>query len=81
MERDRAAVYFEVIIDIVSIFIININKNMFKTLRKVILYSFPITLTGLWYLGSFKKIEIEESNFPGGTIVYIDWQGHIKDIK
>ena len=33
----------------------------------------------LW-VGAFKKVEIKERSFPGGTFIYKNWQGHIKNI-
>ena len=41
-----------------------------------------IAILGLaWWLGFFYKMEITESIFPGGTFVYLDWRGSIRDLK
>ena len=34
----------------------------------------------LWWLGFFKKMQINESVFPGGTFIYSDWKGEIKSV-
>jgi len=34
-----------------------------------------------WWLGFFLKMEISESIFPGGTFVYLDWRGPIRNLK
>jgi len=33
----------------------------------------------LW-LGVFKKVHAKEGLFPGGTFVYLDWQGPLRSI-
>lgn len=33
----------------------------------------------LW-LGVFKKVHVKEGLFPGGTFVYLDWQGPLRSI-
>ena len=35
----------------------------------------------VWWLGFFSTMEINEDVFPGGTFVYVDWKGEVKNIK
>jgi hypothetical protein len=34
-----------------------------------------------WWLGTFKKVEIKESQFNGGTFIYFNWQGPLRSIN
>ena len=54
---------------------------MLQKVAKFVLVSVPTsTLSFMWYFGYFKKMEIKEGRFPGGTMIYLDYQGHIKNI-
>ena len=33
-----------------------------------------------WYLGAFKKVDISEKSFEGGTFIYVSWQGNLRKI-
>ena len=33
------------------------------------------------WLGFFKTMEIQENVFPGGTFVYVNWRGALKNLK
>jgi len=35
----------------------------------------------IWWMGVFKKIQITETTFYGGTFIYKDYQGHIKNVR
>ena len=41
---------------------------------------FGIFILAVW-LGFFKRMEIKESIFPGGTFVYVDWRGSLRNLK
>ena len=39
-----------------------------------------IGLLAVW-VGYFKTMEIDESVFPGGNFVYVDWRGTLRNLK
>lgn len=66
-------------------FCVNIcSQYLYKMLKKVakfVIVAVPTsTVSFMGYFGYFKKMEIKESQFSGGTMIYIDYQGHIKNI-
>jgi hypothetical protein len=55
--------------------------KMLKKVAKFVVVAVPTsTVSFMAYFGYFKKMEIKEGQFPGGTMIYIDYQGHIKNI-
>ena len=34
-----------------------------------------------WWLGVFQKIQVNKSVFPGGTYIYSDWRGPLRNIR
>ncbi len=53
---------------------------MFESWLQIILAVGILLLLFLWWLGVFRTMHISENVFPGGTMVYIDWKGPIKEI-
>ncbi len=54
---------------------------MLKKVAKFVVVAVPTsTVSFMSYFGYFKKMDIKEGQFPGGTMIYIDYQGHIKNI-
>lgn len=75
-----AAIYFDKKW-ILRQYLLSILIKMLKKVAKFIIIAVPTsTVSFMAYFGYFKKMEIKEGQFPGGTMVYIDYQGHIKNI-
>ena len=55
---------------------------MFETwYSQLLLAALVLILVFLWWIGAFMSMKIRESQFSGGTMIYIDWQGPIKNIR
>eukprot|EP00347_Sterkiella_histriomuscorum_P018272 403346144 len=47
---------------------------------QLIIFALISLLFFAWYLGVFQSVKISEDTFHGGTFIYKDWQGHIKNV-
>ena len=55
---------------------------MFETwYSKLLVVAILLILIFLWWIGLFRSMKIRESQFSGGTMIYIDWQGPLKNIR
>ena len=55
---------------------------MFETwYSKLLIVAILLILVFLWWIGLFRSMKIRESQFSGGTMIYIDWQGPLKNIR